>query len=59
LTGLSGIQPPWYGKLETSLDPAQPAVYALSGLVILITLYMMIQPSRSLRTAWLVYLISP
>lgn len=59
MLGLNLTQPPWYKKMEQSLEPAQPAVYGLLVLVILVSGYMMIQPSKSLRTAWLVYLISP
>lgn len=52
-------RPPWYQKLEEKLQPAQGVVIAGLIAVAAISIYMIFQKSRSLRTAWFVYLISP
>ncbi|HKW92986.1 MAG TPA: hypothetical protein VJX92_13895 [Methylomirabilota bacterium] len=52
-------QPPWYRWLEDRLKPIQPAVIALLLLIVAVTTAVVVAGPRWLRTAWLVYLISP
>lgn len=48
-----------YDEAEQVLLPVQPFVIALCIVIIAITLWAIIQPSASLRTAWVVYMFSP
>lgn len=52
-------QPPWYRWLEDHLAPFQPAVVALLLLVAGVSVLVAVTGPRWLRTAWLVYLMSP
>lgn len=52
-------QPPWYRWLEARLEPLQPAVVALLLLIAGVSVLLVVSGPRWLRTAWLVYLISP
>ena len=53
------VQPPWYKKMEDTLQPMQGVVTFSLVIVAIISVYMIVQRSAALRTAWLVYLISP
>ena len=50
---------PWYKDIENALEPAHGVVTGLYVLVILICLFMLLQPSHTARTGFLVYLLSP
>lgn len=56
---LARHQPPWYRWIEDRLEPVQAAVVALLLLVAAVSVLVAITGPRWLRTAWLVYLISP
>lgn len=56
---LKDHQPPWYRWLERVLTPVQPAVVLLLLLVAGVSLYVAWRGPNWLRTAWLVYLVSP
>ena len=51
--------PPWYPALETWLASTDQAVDVVLAVVILISLFMLIQPSQTLRVLWTIYLVSP
>lgn len=59
LKTLRKVEPPWYRWLEEHLAPVQPAVVALLLLVAGVSVLVAVTGPRWLRTAWLVYLISP
>ena len=59
LKTLAQHQPPWYRWLEERLEPVQPAVVALLLVLSVVSVLVVLTGPRWLRTAWLVYLISP
>lgn len=52
-------RPPWYDRLEQRLMPAQWLVTLLLLAVIAVSIWALFSRSATMRTAWLVYLISP
>lgn len=50
---------PWYKKLEESLLPAQGLVSILLIIIILVSIYALFSRNSVLRTAWVVYVLSP
>lgn len=49
----------WYDWLEKTVAPTDDAVKLLLVAVIVVSVFMLLQPSKSIRAGWLVYLISP
>lgn len=52
-------KPPWYGKLEEALLPAQGVVVLGLMVIAALCVYFAFQKSATLRTLFFVYLISP
>jgi tryptophan-rich sensory protein len=52
-------RPPWYAALERELEPVQWLVIAILLAYAAVCVWMVFQPSRSLRTLWAVFSISP
>lgn len=52
-------RPPWYGALEETLEPVQWLVIAILLAYAAVCIWMVFQPSRSLRTLWAVFSLSP
>lgn len=53
---------PWqefYGEVEKLLEPVQPFVIVLCLAIIAITVWVLVQKDNSIRTAWVVYMLSP
>lgn len=48
-----------YAKAEAALEPLDGLALALCVILIGVTGFMMFQPSRALRAAWVVYMFSP
>lgn len=50
---------PLYEKIEGAIDPLQPIVYGILIVVILACLWLMVQPSHSIRTAGALWFLLP
>lgn len=50
---------PWYEPLNRRLEGSEWLVNALLVLIILISVYLILNKDRVAKTAWLVYLVSP
>lgn len=49
----------YYGGIEKWLLPTDNAVRIVLVAIIVISVIMLFQPSRSLRTLWTVYMVAP
>ena len=57
-------QPAWYKWAEDKLDSIDWLVYAVAGVIMLITAVLLVmaaqgKPVKTILTAWIVYLVSP
>lgn len=57
-------QPAWYKWAEDKLDAIDWLVYAVAGVIMLITAVLLVmaaqgKPVKTILTAWIVYLVSP
>lgn len=56
---LTGHEPPWYRWIETRLEPYDMLVRLMLVLIIVISIVLLIAPSRTARLLWFIYLASP
>lgn len=49
----------WYGWLEDKLAPTEPIANMVLVALLVVTLVILIQPSRTLKAAWIAYWVSP